>query len=110
MPLGLIGKKPLRCKVGDLVMVTCTRTRGVFGQLGVIVMSVADGLEGVADECRKEYEPFDWVVELNEPPTTHFVHGKVVVTSKFVFEDHQLMPIDLAAEDVEAEHEQGVSA
>src|SRR5690606_36221179 len=83
MPAGLTGKKPLRCKTGDLVMVTCTRTRGAFGQFGVIVMSVADGLtEAVTDECRKEYEPSDWVVELNEPPTAHFARRQVVVTSK----------------------------
>lgn len=110
MPLGLPGKKPLRCKAGDLVMVTCTRTQGVFGQLGVVVMSVADGLKAAPAECHKYYKDDDWVVQLNEPPTVHFSRGKVVATNQFAFKDHQLMPIDPAAEDVDAEHEQEMSA
>lgn len=97
--------RPLRCQVGDLVMIIRSKNPARIGRIGVILCaSTSAAATALAPpEDLAEVQRRDWVVDFQGPPDVTYRDGRPVVTHLLACADAALKPLRAAPEVLECE-------
>ncbi|WP_454677491.1 hypothetical protein [Achromobacter marplatensis] len=96
---------PLRCQVGDLVMIVRSKNPIRLGRIGTIVCSTKSAAAAVLahPEDLAEVQRRDWIVDLQGAPDITCREGEVIVTHRLACRDATLRPLRADQAEMECE-------